>query len=65
MTRVEKYARVYAAWLLIWSNVQQDFYGEQWEDGVGLALDLLLNGTGLESYDLYKEWPVNVVTYRL
>lgn len=66
MTKAEKYARVYAAWLLIWSESQdQDFHGDEWDCGVGATLDLLLNGTGLEAQDLYKEWPANVVTYGL
>ena len=53
MTRAEKYARVYAAWLLIYSSDPKDLDRDEWQDGVGAALDLLLEDAGLDVCSIY------------
>lgn len=55
MNKTERIARLYAAWLLVYSNtppgVDQNF-----DDAVGIVVDELLAGTNVESWQLTKRW---------
>lgn len=55
MNKTERIARMYAAWLLIYSNVPAGV-DQNFDDAVGVVVDELLDGTGVESWQLTKRW---------
>ncbi len=63
-------AKVWSAWLLLHSTQEHapiftlDSIDEI-DNFFGQTIDALLQGTGLESYDIYSKWPDNVVIHGL
>lgn len=55
MTKTERIARLYAAWLLIYSNVPEGV-DQNFDDAVGTVIDEILTGTGVESWQIYQRW---------
>lgn len=58
MNAIDRLTRVYAAWLLIYSpapHLEIDD-PDQFENCVGLLLDMLLEGTGVDSWMIAPKW---------
>lgn len=57
MNNIERLTRVYAAWLLIYSEAPaQVAEPDQFENCIGLLLDMLLEGTGVDSWMIAPKW---------
>lgn len=52
MNKTERIARIYAAWLLMYSEAPVDDF----DDAAGAIIELLLTGTGLEVWHIMKRW---------
>lgn len=59
MSKEERLARIYAAWLLIYSPVPAQA-GAAFDENVSVVLDAILAGTGLEGHQIFKDWEDNV-----
>lgn len=57
MNATDRLTRIYAAWLLIYSEAPaQVAEHDQFDECVGLLLDMLLEDTGVDSWMIAPKW---------